>query len=193
MSDTGDVTQLLQRASAHEPGAVDDLFGAVYTELRRLADMRLARERLDHTLQATELVHEAYLRLVDITRVQWNDRAHFLAVASRAMRRILVDHARRRGTAKRGGPRARTFSLDDVTTLAADEPDTMIVDFDRALEKLGAKEPEHARIVEMRVFGGLTREECAEVLGISTRTVARHWEYAQTWLYRELQTHPAGD
>jgi RNA polymerase sigma factor (TIGR02999 family) len=162
----------------------------VYTELRDLAGALLRQERPDHTLQVTELVHEAYLRLVDQTRCQWQNRAHFLGVASRAMRRILVDHARRRGAGKRGGG-LQKLSLDEELVIGTDDSNALLLSLDLALDKLASQYPEVARAVEVRFFGGLTHDECAYVLGVSPRTAFRHWEFARAWLYREIRTHEA--
>lgn len=185
MSDRTTITQVLVHATAGDAEARASLYHAVYAELRRMADIHLARERADHTLQPTELVHEAYLRLIDRTHAEWKDRAHFLAVASHAMRCILVDHARTRGRQKRGGGWQRV-PLDQAFALGSEDAHTLVLDLDRALDKLTAAEPEKARVVEMRLFGGLTHDECADILGISARSVARYWDYAQAWLYREM-------
>jgi RNA polymerase sigma factor (TIGR02999 family) len=147
----------------------------------------LLRERHDHSLQATGLVHEAYLKLVDQKRVRWQNRAHFFAVAAYVMRRLLVDHARARGAEKRGA--AVTVSLDaadiDIDAGAASQPDVLALD--RALEKLAAIDPRHARLVELRYFGGMTIDEAAAVLDVAAITVKRDWALARTWLYRELR------
>lgn len=184
MSQT-DVTHLLIAWSNGEPAAAEPLMDAVYGELRRLARASLLRERPDHSLQATGLVHEAYLKLVDQKRVRWQNRAHFFAVAAQVMRRLLVDHARARGADKRGV--AVTVSLDaaDIDANAASQPDVLALD--RALEKLAAIDARQARLVELRYFGGLTIDEAAAVLDIAAITVKRDWALARTWLYRELQ------
>jgi RNA polymerase sigma factor (TIGR02999 family) len=161
----------------------------LYDELRRIAARHLGRERPNHTLQPTELVHEAYVRLVDSTRCEWKDRTHFLAVASRAMRRILVDHARSRSREKRWGG-LQKVSLDEALLLAADDAHAIVLEMDIALDKLARERPEPARVVEMHFFGGLTHKECAEAMGISPRTVSRYWEFAQAWLYREIAAGP---
>jgi len=164
--------------------AADQLLPLVYDRLRALAQEMMQQERPGHTLQATALVHEAYLKLVDQARAQWRDRAHFFAVAAQAIRRILVDHARGRGRAKRGGGRAG-LTINEELAATYDE----VVDvaaLDEALAKLAESHPQHARITEMRFFAGLTIEESAAVLGMSTRTVDRHWRYARAWLYRAL-------
>jgi RNA polymerase sigma factor (TIGR02999 family) len=179
-----DVTQVLLDTSG-KPDAVDHLFPVVYDELRRLAQNYLANERANHTLRATELVNEAYLRLVDQTRVDWKNRAHFFAVAARAMRRILIDHARRRARVKRGGG-VKPFSIDEALTISAKHHNTDLVALDEALNRLEGEQPEKARVVELRFFSGMTAEEAAEVLGVTPRTVWRHWQFAQAYLYREL-------
>jgi RNA polymerase sigma factor (TIGR02999 family) len=192
MPNARDITMILQGASAGEPAAVRDLFAAVYDDLRARARAYLASERPDHTLQATALVHEAYMRLIDQNRVVWQNRAHFLAVAGQAMRRILVDHARSRGCSKRSGGKVH-LQLDDELVLGDEAADPVILALDDALTLLEAQEPEIARIVEMRFFGGLTQDECAALLGISRRTVCRHWDYAQAWLYREMRDEMRDD
>jgi RNA polymerase sigma factor (TIGR02999 family) len=183
-SDTRPITDLLMEASAGDRSAMDRLFPLVYDELRRIAHRALRRERPDHTLGTTGLVHEAYLRLVDQTRAGWRDRAHFYAVAALAMRRILVDYARRHRRAKRGGGQ-RPVSLDESAT-ALDERASNLVALDEALTRLGALSPRLSRIVECRFFGGLTEEEIAEVMGVTLRTVKRDWAKARGWLYQEL-------
>ncbi len=185
MDSPRDVTLLLQAATAGEPGAVRDLFAAVYDDLRRRARAHLARERPDHTLQPTALVHEAFMRLVDQDRAVWQNRAHFLAVAAQAMRRILVDHARARNSLKRPGGKVH-LDLDEALVLGDEAADPVVIALDDALRRLEKEEPQIAQVVELRFFGGLTQDECAQLLGISRRTVCRHWDYAQAWLYREL-------
>jgi RNA polymerase sigma-70 factor, ECF subfamily len=180
-----DLTAILERAAAGVPGAFDDLFAAVYDELRALAQDRLAAEQAGHTLQPTALVHETYLKLVRQGRARWNDRVHFLAVAGQAMRRILVDHARGRSRLKRGGS-APKVELEEALVLGAPASDETVLALDDALRRLQVISPEKAQVVELRFFGGLTHDECAMVLNISRRTVCRHWDYAQAWLYREL-------
>jgi RNA polymerase sigma-70 factor, ECF subfamily len=165
----------------------EDLLPLIYDDLRRLAQHYMSNERPDHTREATSLVHEVYLRLVEQDRVDWRSKAHFFAVAAQALRRILIDHARRKARPKHGG-RERKLSLDEALTVAADQPHTDLVSLDRALVKLAKQEPEAARVVELRFFGGLTNEDVAEVLGSSPRTVRRRWQYAKAWLYRELTT-----
>lgn len=195
MPERGDLTDVLLRATAGSSADADRLFPLVYEELRSLAGHLLRHERPDHTLQATDLVHEAYTRLVDASRCEWSGRAHFFAVAGRAMRRVLVDHARRRGAGKRGGGR-RKLPLERALEVGAKEDGDLVLALAEALERLEAIQPEKARVVEMRFLAGLSEEECAAVLGVSRRTIARHWEYARAWLYRELSHDadpPAGE
>ncbi len=179
-----DVTRLLVRWSEGDKGALEELMPLVYNELRRLANYYLQRERKDHTLQSTALVHEAFLRLIDQRDVRWQNRAHFFGVASQMIRRILVDHARAHQTAKRGGG-AYTLALDDALG-AEQKRDLDLVALDDALNGLANLDPQQARIVELRFFTGLTIEETAEVVGISPATVKRDWNTAKAWLFREL-------
>lgn len=179
-----EVTRLLIAWSNGDERAVDQLVPLVYERLRRLAASFLRHERSDHTLQTTALVNEAYLRLVDQDAVGWRGRAHFLAIAGQMMRRILVDHARRRGYVKHGG-QARRISPEELEQLSVDrDPD--LVALDEALSFLAGKDQQLARLVELKYFGGLTKEEIAEVLGISSATVTRRWRMAKAWLYRYL-------
>ena len=178
------ITALLLQASLGDRAAMDQLFPLVYDQLRRMARSSLRREHPDHTLGTTGLVHEAYLRLVDQTRVGWRDRAHFYAVAALAMRRILVDYARRHRRAKRGGGQ-RPVSLDEGA-VSLDERAENLVALDEALTRLAELNPRLSRVVECRFFGGLTEEEIAEALGVTTRTVKRDWAKARGWLYQEL-------
>lgn len=180
----GEVTQLLSDARQGAPGAHDQLFSIVYTELRRIAANYMRRERGDHTLQATALVHEAYMQLVDQTRVNWQSRAHFFGVAAQLMRRILVDHARNQGAQKRGG-NAQVLSIEDNIGIAS-IPEVAFDELDEALNRLQALDPDQAKLVELRFFGGLTVEEAAEVMGISTATVEREWRMARAWLHHQL-------
>ncbi len=182
------VTELLADWQRGDQSALDRLMPAVYEELHRLAGRYLSHERSDHTLQATALVHEAYVRLVDQRSVRWQNRAHFFGIAAQLMRRVLVDHARRRDAVKRGDG-ARALSLEEADGQTPSEP-LDILELDRALERLTALDGEQGRIVEMRFFGGLTVEESAEVLGVSPRTVKRQWRAARAWLYRELHREP---
>lgn len=180
----GEVTQLLSDARQGAPGAHDQLFSIVYTELRRIAANYMRRERADHTLQATALVHEAYMQLVDQTRVNWQSRAHFFGVAAQLMRRILVDHARNQGAQKRGG-NAQVLSIEDNIGIAS-IPEVAFDELDEALNRLQALDADQAKLVELRFFGGLTVEEAAEVMGISTATVEREWRMARAWLHQQL-------
>jgi RNA polymerase sigma factor (TIGR02999 family) len=165
--------------------ALDRLIPLVHAELRRLARRQMARERRGHTLQATALVNEAYLRLVDVRQVRWQNRAHFFAVSARLMRRILVDFARSRRYLKRGGG-AATMSLDEALLVGA-SPGTDLVALDDALAALAVFDPRKSRVVEMRYFGGLSVEEAAEELHVSPDTVMRDWKLAKVWLLRELE------
>jgi RNA polymerase sigma factor (TIGR02999 family) len=178
------VTELLVDWAEGDKAALDRLMPAVYDELRRLAERHLAQERPDHTLQATALVHEAYVKLVDQRSVRWQNRAHFFAIAAQLMRRILVDHARRRDALKRGNG-GRKLSLEDVID-ETPAPAVDILALDRILGTLATLDVQQERVVELRFFGGLTVEESAEVLGVSPTTVKREWRVAKAWLYREL-------
>ncbi|HUN80796.1 MAG TPA: sigma-70 family RNA polymerase sigma factor [Phycisphaerae bacterium] len=185
-----DVTQLLSAIADGNDSAINRLLPLVYNELRRLAEAFLVKERSDHTLQATALVHEAYLKLVDQTRARWQDRAHFFAVASQAMRRILVDHARSREREKRGGGAARV-SLESDLFVAYDQSVDLIA-LDEALTRLATVRPRSLKVVELRYFGGLTIEEAASVLGCSDTIIEREWRFARAWLYCELDPKEAG-
>ena len=184
-----DVTKLLIQWSKGDSEALDALVPLVYDELRRLAQLYLSREKPGHTLSSTALVHEAYLRLVQQKDVTWQNRAHFFGVAARMMRRILVDHARRHGYAKRGGG-ALTLSLDE-TVAAAPEREISLVALDDALDSLAKLDERQSRMVELRFFGGLSIEETSEVLGVSAPTVKREWASARAWLYREISGSPS--
>jgi RNA polymerase sigma-70 factor, ECF subfamily len=184
MSATHDITQLLVRASSGEQRAVDVLLPVVYEELRLIAERCLRRERPDHTLQTTALVHEAYMKLVDQRQVQWQNRAHFFAIAAQAMRRILVNHAKSVNRVKRGGKRGRV-PLDESLAVTPDQ-DINLVALDEAMERLAQIDPRKSKLVELRFFGGMSIEETAEVLGIAPATVKRDWNFAKAWLYREL-------
>ncbi len=186
MATSEGVTQLLLKWSKGDKKASEELIPLVYDELRRVAQKYLSRERPDHTLQATALVHEAYLRLVDQTNVDWQDRAHFFGLASQMMRHILVDHARRHRAEKRGGLAQRLTLAEAVSFPAQDDFD--LVALDEALIKLAGLDAEQSRIVEMRFFGGLTIEETATALGVSVATVNREWRLAKAWLLRELSS-----
>lgn len=174
----------LRHQGADRAAITNQLFDGIYRELRRIAASMMRRERSGHTLQATALVHEAYLRLIDDTGIQWEDRAHFFGIAASAMRQILVQHARRRGAAKRGGGWARV-TLDDQIG-AAPPSEVRVLDLDRALTGLAEMDGRMARVVELRVFGGLEVKEVAQVLDVSERTIAGDWRMAKAWLAREL-------
>lgn len=183
-----EVTRLLQQWSVGRQDALEELLPAIYDELRRLATAYLRRERPDHTLQATALVHEAFLKLVDQRSVQWQNRAHFFAVAAQCMRRILVDAARARQSLKRGGDQARV-ELDPELTIAA-APNIDLVALDEALNGLAAVDERRSRVVELRFFGGLTVEETAGVLDVSPETIMRDWKVARAWLFKQLNPAP---
>jgi RNA polymerase sigma factor (TIGR02999 family) len=182
---SSNATELFTRVRSGDDGAMEELFPLVYEELRALAGRYMAREYERQTLQATALVHEAYLRLVPGGKLAWNDRAHFLALVARSMRQILVERARARHARKRGGERARPVTLhDEILGESAREIDVLALD--EALGQLASLDQRQARLVELRFFGGLTVEETSEVLGISPATVKRDWAFAQTWLRRRL-------
>ena len=184
MKDNDDITALLLAWRAGDSSAYDRLFGMAYDELHRIAHRQLADERADHTLNTTALLHEAYLKLVDQTRVAWADRSHFFAVAAAAMRRILVDYARRYQTAKRGAA-PRRISLTDNLLVAEDRAETLVA-LDEALTELASIDARLGRVVECRFFAGLTEEETAQALGVTARTVRRDWSKAKGWLHRAL-------
>ncbi|MFG0252855.1 MAG: sigma-70 family RNA polymerase sigma factor [Phycisphaerales bacterium JB038] len=181
MAPPGDITRLLDSASSGSSEALNELFPLIYAELRKLAASQLRRERPDHTLQPTALVHEAYVRLVGKRSVGTNDRAQFFGVAAVAMRRVLVDHARRRGRLKRGGA-LTGLPLDEVV-LDFEQRAADLQALDSALTELAKVDERKSRVVELRFFAGLTVKQIAEVLGISLRTVDRDWEFAKAWLY----------
>jgi RNA polymerase sigma-70 factor, ECF subfamily len=180
----GEVTLLLHRLNAGDKGATDQLITVVYDELRRLAAACMRRERVDHTLQPTALVNEAWLRLVE--QREWNleNRTHFFGMAAKLMRRILVDHARAANAEKRGGDQV-IVSLENAISVAVEHP-TQLLDVHRALERLDQLDQRRARIAEMRFFGDLSIDEIAEILGVAPRTVDRQWRAARAWLRREL-------
>jgi RNA polymerase sigma factor (TIGR02999 family) len=180
-----DVTQILSQIESGDLSASEQLLPLVYDELRKLAAARLAHEKPGQTLQATALVHEAYLRLVDGNKAQhWNCRGHFFAAAAEAMRRLLVEQARRKKRLRHGGDRRR-IDLDSQLVMS-DEADDTLLDINDALERFVADEPEAAAVVKLRYFAGLTIEETAAALNISVRTANRHWTYARAWLYQQL-------
>jgi RNA polymerase sigma factor (TIGR02999 family) len=184
-SPSSEITGLLRAWSGGDGDALAKVVELVYPELRDIARRCLSVERPEHTIQATALVHEAYLRLVDITRIKWQDRAHFFAVGARVMRRILVDYARARDCAKREGT-VRRVAFDGVILFSA-QPNPLVVRLDEALDKLSTFDSRKAQVVEMRYFGGLTADEIASVLHISTQSVNRDWSLAKSWLIREMQ------
>lgn len=181
----GEITQLLEQANTDKNGAASELFARVYGELRQLAGTCLRAERSDHTLQATALVNEAFLRLAGGEPIDWQSRAHFFGIAGRVMRRILVEHARARNTGKRGGAAAH-LPLEDSIACAAADP-VRLIEIDDALTRLGQADARAVQVVELRFFGGLNVEESAAALGVSTKTVTRDWEFARAWLEHELQ------
>jgi RNA polymerase sigma factor (TIGR02999 family) len=184
MNPDADITTQLQAWRAGEPSARDSLFPLVYDELRRIAHAQLRRERFGHTLDTTALVHEAYLRLAVQTAAEWTDRSHFFGVAANAMRRVLVDYARRYCAEKRGTA-PRRVSLTDSMLITEERADTLLA-VDEALTELARIDPRLSRVVECRFFAGLTEEETADVLGVTARTVRRDWTKAKGWLHRTL-------
>ena len=183
-SSPGEVTALLAAWSAGDREALAELIPLVYGDLRRRAEGLLRKERSGHTLQPTALVNEAYLKLVDQRRVPWQNRAHFLAVAARAMRQVLVDYARRRRAGKRGA--GETLVVFDEAKAATPPRNLDLLALDQALDRLSALDERQSRLVEMRIFAGLTIDEAAEALGISPATVSREWKHAEAWLHREI-------
>ncbi len=183
--DGSDVTLLLREASSGKREAFDELVPLVYEQLRRLAHQRLLAQRPDHTLNTTALVHEAYLRLVDVERARWQDRAHFFAAAGTVMRNLLVDYARARNAYKRGGGRVKV-ELDEGALRLSEEYAGAIEDLDDALSRLAELSPRQSQLLEQRYFGGLKLKECAEVLGVSLTTVKNELQLARAWLAREL-------
>ncbi len=187
VDDAAVVTQVLRAAGAGDPAASAKLLPLVYQQLRKLAASQMRKERPDQTLQATALVHEAYLRLVDQTNAQhWDTRWHFFGAAAEAMRRILVDNARRKGRIKRGGG-GQQISLDAVELTVNDPPDGLLA-LDDALTEFTAKHPEKAQLVKLRYFAGLPIQEAAQALGISDRTAGRNWAYARAWLFSRINS-----
>ena len=191
MGGSSDVTALLLAWGRGEQTAFDRLLPLVHEELRRVARRHMAGERDGHTLQPTALVNEAYLRLVDLTRIQWQNRAHFFAMAARIMRRVLVDDARGRGYQKRGGGVQRVTFIESRSP--AKEPEYELIALDDALETLAKLHERKSRVVELRYFAGLTVEETAEALGVSRLTVIRDWQFSQDWLKREIRRGSARD
>ncbi len=185
MTEGQEVTILLTALTRGDDGAASKLIPVVYAELRRLAGSYMRRERVDHTLQATALVHEAYLKLVEQRSVNWQGRAHFFGVAAQIMRRILIDYARGHSREKRGGEQKKV-SLDDAFVFCEQQADELLA-VDDSLNRLAEIDPRQARVVELRFFGGLSVEEAAEVLGVSPKTVKRDWSVAKAWLYADLK------
>lgn len=182
---SGDVTRLLAELRSGDQDAAVRLIPLIYEELHRIAGAQMRRERPGHTLQATALVNEAYVRLLGAPAMEWQNRAHFFAVAARSMRRVLLDYARQRHAGKRGGEGAQKVDLDAELLIASDRLEDVIV-LDEILDRLAEMDPEQARIVELRFFAGLSVEETAEVINASPRTVKREWRLAKAWLEREL-------
>jgi RNA polymerase sigma-70 factor (ECF subfamily) len=185
MSEDQDVTMLLSALTRGDEAAASKLMPVVYNELRRLAGSYMRQERVDHTLQPTALVHEAYIKLIDQRSVNWQSRAHFFGVSAQLMRRILIDHARGHMREKRGGE-LKKVSLDDVFVFAERKADELLA-VDDSLNALAKIDPRQARVVELRFFGGLSVEEAADVLGVSPKTVKREWSVAKAWLTADLK------
>jgi RNA polymerase sigma factor (TIGR02999 family) len=190
LAKTAEVTDLLRAWNGGDGAALDRLSSVVYTELRRMARRYMRNERAGNTLQTTALVNEVYLRLVDVKNVDWKQRAQFFGMCAQMMRRILVDAARARGSLKRGGG-AIQINVDDVPVLSP-ERDSSLLALDEALETFAKLAPRQTNVVELRYFGGLSDDETAEVLKISTRTVRRDWDFARSWLTRELSHRRPG-
>ena len=189
-SDAGDVTVLLRALESGDAGAAEKLYPLIYVELRRLAGSYMRRERLDHTLQPTALIHEAYIRLTNDPGVHWQNRSHFVGLAATVMRRILVDHARSHNAAIHGGG-VRKVPLDEAILVAQTRSDEVLA-IDKALERLAKESPRQAKVVELRFFAGLSVEETAAVLGIAPRTVKGDWALARIWLYKQMGTGSEG-
>lgn len=188
-SQSSETTRILRAWANGDAGALDRLTPRVYRELRRMAGNLMKNEAAGRSMQATALVHEAYLKLVEVENVDWRQRAHFFAIAAQVMRRILLDRARKRATAKRGGDALRV-NLDEVPDLAG-ERGSQLIALDDALCRLSEVDPRKGKVVELRFFGGLTVEETAEVLKVSPETVMRDWRLARAWLLTELNAQPA--
>jgi len=185
------ITQLLQRWSRGDRAAAEEILPLVYGELRRIAEGHFRKERPGHTLQATALVHEAWMRLAEESGLRWQSRVQFFGLVAHLIRRILVDHARRQNRLKRGGG-AQRVSLDEAMEVAAGRPPELVA-LDDALERLAEVDPRKAKVVELRFFAGLTVEETAEVLGVSVETVGREWRRARAWLFQDLEPGGTGD
>jgi len=184
----GDLTRIFSSMEQGDMAATDKLFPLIYGELRRIAAQKMATEPAGHTLQPTALVHEAWLRLVGDDNPPWQNRAHFFAAAAEAMRRILIERARRRQRIRHGGGQERV-DVDDIQ-IAAPEDDDKLLQIHDALDRLAAEDKVRAEVVKLRFFVGLTDREVAEVLGLSERTVERHWAYAKSWLFRTIREQP---
>jgi RNA polymerase sigma factor (TIGR02999 family) len=184
----GEITKLLARLSAGDSEASSRLIALVYAELRAMAGRCMCRERANHTLQATVLVHEAYLRLAGQDEIQWQNRAHFFGLAARVMRRVLLDYAREHRAKKRSG--GAQVTLDEALLVSEDHLEQVLI-LDESLQKLAEVDPQQSRLVELRFFAGMTVEETAEVMGISTATVKREWSHAKAWLIRAMKAEPS--
>ena len=187
----GEVTSLLEKVRQGNEDAANQLVPLVYDELRRMAGAYMNRERSNHSMQATELVHEAYMRLVGPTPAQPQNRAHFFAIAAHSMRQVLLDHARRRGAGKRGGPNAIRVDVEDKFLVCDDSLDEVLA-IDEALQKLALIDPIQSRLIELRFFAGLSVEEAGEVMGVSESTIKREWRLAKAWLNHELADSKSG-
>lgn len=180
-----DITQMLIELTDGNTEVVNQILPRIYDELRKLASGYLRRERADHTLQPTALVHEAYMKLIDQKKVHWQNRAHFFGIAAQVMRRILLDHARKHNADKRGGE-AEKLPIEEEILVVSHEKSAELIALDEALETLSKMDPQKAKIVELRYFGGLSIEETAEVMGVSVPTINRQWRMAKAWLYGQI-------
>lgn len=187
-----DVTQILSALSKGDKSGVSRLMTVLYDDLRSLASRFLSRESAGHTFQPTDLVNESFIKLVDQTRISWQGKTHFMAVSAQAMRRILVDHARTKHRKKRGGKNRVRLELRDDHAFSIERPEEILA-VDDALNKLATLDPTHAKILELRLFGGLGMKEIGEVLGVSSRTVERHWAMIRAWVLKELKSAPPQD
>lgn len=185
------ITQMLLELTDGNKEVVNQILPHIYDELRKLASSYLRKERSNHTLQPTALVHEAYMKLIDQNRVQWQNRAHFFGIAAQVMRRILMDHARKHTADKRGGEFEKLPIEEEILIVSQDKSSELIA-LDEALEELAKIDPDKAKIVELRYFGGLSIEETAEVMGVSVPTINRHWKMAKAWLYSQVAPSPQG-
>lgn len=187
-----DVNQILSALSKGDKSGVSRLMTVLYDDLRSLASRFLSRESTGHTFQPTDLVNESFIKLVDQTRISWQGKTHFMAVSAQAMRRILVDHARTKHRKKRGGKNRVRIELRDDHAFSIERPEEILA-VDDALNKLATLDPTHAKILELRLFGGLGMKEIGEVLGVSSRTVERHWAMIRAWVLKELKSVPPQD